>query len=482
MSKHCVVVGAGIGGLSAAIHARLHGWNVTVLEQHPSSGGKARQIETQGYRFDPGPSIVILTHLYDEVFRRTGKEPGAYLKFKRLDPWTRVYFADQPPIDLPADYNECLEVICGIAPEDFDSIKKLLVNLELAAPLAEQGIFQKPVQNPLQMIQPSLAKFARLLPVRKPYKQVVDEFIKSPLLRAFFYGFPSYGGQSYRTASPGSFLIPFYMMRHGVYWPVGGIGAIPNAFESLARDLGVEFRFNQKVKGVELSGSRITAVRTEQDEAVPCDAVISNQDRFTFGSLIGRDSKERPSFSYFTVSMGIRRKMSKLSHHTLLIPEQFEPGFEQLYSERTFPKNPILYLNETSSVDPSVAPKGGSNVFAVVTSPACEDHLEWASLESDAAERVLSQLQRFDIDFDPSSVEVMRVQTPQTFAQRDGNYRGSLYGLSEEHRLWGFMPHRCSDEKIANLYYAGGSVQPGAGMPMVTLSGKFAADLMQSRS
>ncbi len=175
--------------------------------------------------------------------------------------------------------------------------------------------------------------------------------------------------------------------------------------------------------------------------------------------------------------VGLKKKLPELRHHTLLIPKDFEPGFEELYTQRKFPSRPIVYLNETTAMEPESAPDGCTNLFAVITAPAREDHLDW---ERDADAHRISVVQecaRHGIEIGESDVDFWRVQTPLTFEERDGNYRGSLYGPDEKERLWGMMPMRCSDEQVKNLFYCGGSVQPGAGMPMVTLSGKFAADL-----
>lgn len=474
-----VVVGAGLGGLSAAIHARLAGHSVLVLEQREAIGGKAAAIADQGFRFDPGPSIVILIDHYRAIFEAAGRKMEDILRFERLDPITRLYFEGRDMVDLPAGTAACTELVKQIAPSDHASFVALLERLEKAAPLVRDSIFRAPIDQPWHLVQGSMAKFARLISPFSPYKNYIDQHFSSPVLRAFFYGFPSYGGQSYLSASPGSLLIPHYMLSDGVYWPIGGIGAIPRALHQLAVDLGVEFRVNQRVTNLDVKNDRVRSLTLASGERVEAEAFISNRDRLAVEEMLGQLSTVKPSYSYFTVHWGLRKSVPGLKHHTLLVPSAFEPGFEQLYRERKFPDAPIVYLNETTEADPSTAPKGGGNLFAVVTSPAMEDHIDWPTFEAEAKRRVLGELTRHRLDFDPEDVIVERVQTPATFAQRDGNYRGSLYGADERHRLWGFMPMRVRDEKIKNLFYAGGSVQPGAGMPLVVLSGKFAAAQLQ---
>jgi len=191
---------------------------------------------------------------------------------------------------------------------------------------------------------------------------------------------------------------------------------------------------------------------------------------------LGRTESRAPSLSYFTLHFGIRARFPELRHHTLLVPRDFERGFEALYRERRFPEPPIVYLNDTTATDPSTAPPGATNLFVVVTSPAEESHLDWPAQTPIFRASVLALMHRFGIDIEGREVEFERVQTPSYFARVHGNYRGSLYGLDERYRIFGGMfPPANRDPKIRNLLYCGGAVQPGAGMPMVTLSGKFAA-------
>lgn len=471
-----VILGGGMGGLSAAVHCRLHGAEVTVVEKG-KIGGKAAGIERDGYRLDPGPSIVILPKIYRAVFERANRSMEDYLQFDRLDPISRVFFADDPPLDLPADRAACSGLVANLDRQDGESFRALLARLDKAAPHIEQSIFSHPYHHALQLLDPHLFAVARGFDPRLTYRQAVDRMFRSPLLRAFFYGFPSYGGQSYNSKGAGSLMIPYYMLESGVYHPKGGVAAIPSAFERLAKELGVRFFLRESVQSLTRAGKRI---RIElESHRLEADYVISNIDRLTTERMLGRAVVGRPSYSYFTVHWGLRAETPALSHHNLIIPAEFEQGFNQLYNGRSVPEAPIVYVNATSAIDPDAAPRGHSNLLAVVTVPASEAHLDWKSEGVKLKAAVVKALESVGVDLKPADLDFERIQDPCYFESEHGNYKGALYGLDEKERPFGgLFPLKCSDPEFGNLFYCGGSVQPGAGLPMTTLSGKFAADLM----
>lgn len=483
MSAQVVIIGGGQGGLSAAIHARLAGADVLLLEQHAQVGGKAAGISQDGYRLDPGPSIIILTRLYEDVFRKAGRKMADYLRFHRLDPFSRVYFEGLEPLDLPAGREACLETLAEFAPQDAAALKKLLGDLDAVAPHIDQSVFRRPYEKPWQLLDRHLIATATRFNVRATYKELVDEMFQSPLLRSFFYGFPSYGGQTYDSKAPGALMIPYLMIAEGVWYPEGGVATIPAAFARLARELGVEIRTGVKVVGLEHDKGRAKAVVTESGDRISSDTIISNLDRSAVRGWLGEHHDWPPSLSYFTVHWGIRRRLEGLSHHTLLVPRDFEKGFEDLYRNNRFPDPPIVYLNDTTSTDPATAPEGCTNLFAVVTAPGDHPGLAWDERALDYARSTRNVLDRFGFPFSDDEIDFQRIQSPTYFAREHGNYRGSLYGPHEKHRpMGGLFPFPNRDPDLKNLFYCGGSVQPGAGLPMVTLSGAFAASAALGKS
>ena len=475
------MIGAGLGGLSAAIYGRLEGYDVLVIEKATEAGGKAAGVTIGDYVLDPGPSIIILPRLYEAVFTAAGRKMSDYLRFKPLKTISRVFFGSDAPIDLPANAEQCLQLLNDINPNDAKALRGLLEKIAKVEPLLDKTVYDHPYFRKSQLIDVNLLRFGMGFNPLKTYKELVDPLFESPLVRAFFYGFPSYGGQTYSAKSPGAFLIPYYMLTDGVYFPEGGVRAIPTAFRRLAEELGVVFRFGETVSGVEGEGSRMKAVILASGERIEADGFVSNVDRFTFAGYRSEAVVGEPSFSYFTVHRGICREFPQLDHHNLFIPSNFTKGFEELYKEGKFPTEPIVYVNSTGNLDPEAAPQGASNVFAVVTSPAKVKEIDWAKSQQDYSERVDRVLANAGVTWDREEVDFIRIQTPEYFESAHGSYRGSLYGLDDAHRLWGMFPASTQDDRWENLAYCGGSVQPGAGLPMVTLSGKFAVGLIKCR-
>lgn len=458
-----------MGGLSAAIYARLRGWDVLVIEQHDRPGGKAAGIETEGFWLDPGPSIIILTEIYDQVFRDAGRRPSDYLTFHRLDTLSRVMIEGGATIDLPSNADDCVRLLNDLAPSDVPAFRSMMERLDRVAEGVEDAVFRRPILTVRDFARPGLMRFGLQFNPFLSYRKMIDGWFQSPLLRAFFYGFPSYSGQTYDDAAPGALLIPYYMLRRGVSFPNGGVRQIPQAFYRLACELGVKFRFHTRFD----SFVSDREIRLESGERLVADGVICNIDKLT--AL--KQNEPTPSMSYFTLHYGVRGEVGNLDHHNLLVPRRFQDGFDALYSNR-FPNPPIVYVNATQKLDSKAAPPGCTNLFAVVTVPAEGPEIDWASKRAEYRAYVKQRLEVHGLHWSDKDVVFERVQDPPYFQAQHGNYRGSLYGPIQRQRAFGLFPLANWDPQHPRRAFCGGSVQPGAGLPMVTLSGKFAVDCL----
>lgn len=476
---HLTVIGGGLGGLSAAVHARLAGFEVDLFEQHSQLGGKAAPIAIAGFRLDPGPSIIILPYIYREIFRQAGRNLDDYVALSRLDPISRVGFGAEDWWDIDADLSQAVERMAERWPRDAKSLNALMLQLDGIAAAVEGSVFAGPIEQWQQLARSEFLRMGLALNPFRNYKQWIDLRFESPLLRSFFYGFPSYSGQTYHGRSIAGLMIPYYMFRTGVWYPQGGIGALIGAFRGLAEELGARLHTGSKVTGARAEGRRIRALEMEGHGPVEVDCLAVNLDASTFRFWLGKAKPKRSSYSYFTLHWGLPRTLPEVLHHTLLVPKGFETGFRDLYDRRTFPQPPIVYLNNPTAIDPGCAPTGHTNLFAVVTSPGREEFgTEEHYAHAEAA--VVGILQQRGIDVTDSTF--CRRQNPTYFEHAHGNDRGSLYGPDEPERwMGGILPLPNRESDFENVAYAGGSVQPGAGLPMVALSGRFAVEALMRR-
>lgn len=466
--RTALVVGGGQAGLSAAIHLRLLGLDVSLIEQRNELGGKAAGFVEQGFHLDPGPSIVISPWIYADVFRRCGERINDWLPMKRLPQIFRIHREDgRPSLDLPASRQEFLDCI----PEDKQGLDRLFCQIDTVYDHLKETIFDRPFDRPWQLLDPGLVATALPFDVRLSYKALVDTYVRSPEMRALFYGFPSYSGQTFHSKAAGALMVPYLMAEEGVWFPDGGVAAIPASFAQLAKAQGVQMRQGVKAESTRLEGRMAKAVVDQNGEEHTADIIVFAMDRLTVEErLLGRTVKKTPSYSYFTLHFGLSRQFDGLAHHSLLLPDDFEAGFHDLYDGLLPPSSPVVYLNSTP------APAGCHNLFVVLTVPAIHPHFDWAEEEPRQRELALRMMERFGWPIRSDDVIFERHQSPVTFLERDGSWKGSLYGPLGAERLFGLFPLSNEDSALRNVFYAGGAVQPGAGLPMATLSGKFVAD------
>lgn len=480
--KKILIAGGGVGGLSAALNvkAKIPDAEVTIIEQH-LFGGKAAQIEQQGFKFDPGPSIIIMTEIYEELFKLHNRNIHNYIDFKKLEHSFKVYFNGKEYL-IPADRENFLKFIEKNFPDDLQSIKKILELCDNTEHKLHNGIYKEPILNLIQFLKPQYLTFGLKKAIRTPFKKFVDQNIKSPMLKALFYGFPTYSGQSYHSISPSSLYIPYYIFTKGIYYPMGGIAQIPNALIKLCKELKINL-VNAQVTKITKKDNKITSVTTtqnNQEQTFKCDYLVSNIDKLIFGSkFLNRDiSKYKPSYSYYTLHLGINKKLQNVQLHNQFIPTNFDEAYKQIFDNKKMPEKPLIYLNVPSAIDPSIAPPNNESLFFVVSTPAIEPTIDWEHYKQTAIDFILNNVKQYGIDIKKKEIITSRIQTPLYFEEQHNNYKGSLYGADEKFNFLHMFPDKNTDTQYKNLFYCGGSVQPGAGLPMVMLSGKFAADLV----
>ena len=485
-----VVIGAGIGGLSAAIRLATAGRRVVMLEQNAAVGGKMSEIVQDGFRWDTGPSVITMRHVFEELFAAAGRRLDDYLTLRPVDPLTRYFFPDGARIDATRDLARMAEQIAAIDERD---VEGYLDFLEYAARLhritGPVFIYNQP-PTPRSFLGVAPADMVRVDPWLT-MDQAIRRRVRSPQMRQLLGRFATYVGASPYQAPATLSVIAHVELTGGVWYPADGIYQIAAAMERLAHELGVEIRTHTPVAEIGVERGRATAVMTTAGERIDAAAVIANVDVTTvYERLLPRTigasrradlRRLETSCSGFVMLLGIEGEHHQLAHHNILFTRDYRAEFDAIFRRGLPPDAPTVYVAITSKSDASHAPSGHENWFVLVNAPALGPAFDWTTQGDGYRDKVLEMLARFGLDV-RARIRSQVILTPQEIQQMTGAWRGALYGISSNQALNAFRrPHnRCAD--VRGLYFAGGTTHPGGGVPMVTLSGKVAAELVLADS
>ncbi len=475
-----LIIGAGIGGLSAAIHLAAAGQRVKILEKNAQVGGKMGEIVADGFRWDTGPSVITMRHVFEALFTTAGRRLEDYLTLTRVDPLTRYFYPDGTVLNIHPNIHETLAEIQKIAPEDVKGYQQFLAYAaRLHRITGPVFIYDQP---------PTWRSFLKVSPLdalrvdgQRTMQKAIEGFVKSPHLRQLLGRFATYVGASPYLAPATLNVIADVELTGGVWYPTGGIYAIARALKKLAEELGVEICEQTPVDKIEVQDGTVQGVVLANGDFLPAQAVIANVDVSTVYEkllppeaaspkrnrrLLNRES----SCSGFVMLLGVIGTSPQLAHHNIFFSNDYPREFEEIFRLGVPPSAPTVYVSITSKTDPQDAPSSYENWFVLVNVPPLGTR--WNT--PDYQEVVFSQLASFGVK--PMSC-TKKILTPADLEHLTGARHGALYGASSNNRWAAFLrPHNRAPD-IRGLYFAGGTTHPGGGVPMVTLSGKVAAKL-----
>lgn len=484
---HVVVIGAGLGGLSAAIHLATAGVRVTLLEQNSTIGGKMNIHTAAGFTWDTGPSIITMRHVFEALFARAGRRLEDYVTLQPVEPFTRYFFRNGSQLDATSDLPRMIEQIGAIEERDIEGYLHFLAYAarvhRITGPVF---IYDEP---------PTPASFLRVWPheylragVLQTLHQRIRRHVRSAQMQQLLGRFATYVGASPYAAPATLSVIAHVELAGGVWYPRGGIYRLAEGMVGLAKELGVDVQTGRPVQKIETSQGRVCAVVTQAGERFQADAVVANVDVTTVyekllphgapvAQRLKRLKQQALSCSGFVLLLGVEGSHPELLHHNILFCQDYRREFADIFQQGIPPRDPTIYINITSKTDPEHAPAGAENWFVLVNAPPVGQHFDWSSQAHFYQDRVLTTMTHFGLDIRPK-IRYTKILTPLDIAQQSGAWRGALYGLSSNNRFNVLRrPHnRCPD--VAGLYFAGGTTHPGGGTPLVTLSGQVAAHLL----
>jgi phytoene desaturase len=478
-----VVIGAGVGGLSAAIHLAAAGERVVVFEQNAQVGGKMGEICESGYRWDTGPSLITMRDVFEDLFHYAGKKLEDYIHLQPIKPLGRFFYSNGPILDVTHDVPSMFEQIRQIAPNDISGYSAFLSYVSrLYQIVGPVFIFNEP---------PSLNTMLRVSPWEalrfdgfRSMSEAIRSFVHSVEIRQLLERFATYvGSNPFRTPATLN-VIAHVELNQGVWYPRTGIFAIARAMKALAQELGIEIYTKTRVDRIVIKDGHVVGVQLIDGEKIPASAVVANLDvALVHRNLLASESwsaalakkieRAERSCSAFVMLLGVNKEHTELAHHNTFFSSDYAREFRDIFERGIPPQDPTIYVSISSKSDPQDAPAGSENWFVQVNVPALNQHWDWSLRAEDYADLILRNLAARGFDIQRNFI-IRELITPQDIADRTGAWRGALYGASSNNRWAAFRRIHNRSGKVKGLYFAGGTTHPGGGVPMAALSGRIA--------
>lgn len=488
MSKS-LVIGAGIAGIATALRLRASGHEVEVFEANDYPGGKLHAFRLGDYRFDAGPSLFTMPELVTELFELFGERPSEHFEYHQKESVCNYFWEDGTTFNVPADGEEFISAAAEKFGVKENRLRKYLRNAKEKYNLTAHIFLEKSLHKASTYLsKDTLTSMLKMwkLDTNTSLNRVNEKaFGKQPHLVQLFNRYATYNGSSpYRTPGIMS-MIPHLEMHLGTYFPKGGMHRISMSLYELATRQGVRFHFSKKVEKILTKNGLAVGIQTTDGKHF-ADLTVSNMDIFsTYKKLLPderhpeRTLKQERSSSAIIFYWGIRQKFPQLDLHNILFAEDYRTEFEHIFDRKSLHCDNTVYINITSKESPEDAPRGSENWFVMINAPG--DHgQDWESMVAEARRNIITKVNRLlgtDLE---SLIEEEDVLTPPLIESRTSSYRGALYGAASNSKFAAFLRHPNFSNRIKNLYFVGGSVHPGGGIPLCLLSAKIAGDIIEN--
>lgn len=481
-----VVIGAGFGGLAAAIRMAVKGWQVTVLERLDAPGGRAYVHRQDGFTFDAGPTIVTAPFMLEELWALAGRRFSDEVELRPLNPYYRIRFDDGTWFDYSGDADHMKREVARFCPSDLPGYERFLAE---AADCYRRG-FEQLGSIPYDTIGDLIKASPQLLRMRgwRSIFKMVSGHLKDPKLRVVMSFHPLFIGGNPLSVTCIYSLINILERRFGVHWAMGGTGKIIEAMARLLQSLGGTLRCQAEVRRIEIEpgqkkAGRATGVTLASGETLPAEAVVSNADTmWTYKHLVApcwrrhwterRIENGRYSMSLFVWHFGTNRRYEDVPHHQLLLGPRYEGLLTDIFKRQKLADDFSLYLHRPTATDPSLAPAGCDAFYVLSPVPHLGSGTDWKAIGESYRQRLQQALEATVLPGLGQHVVTSRVTTPEYYRDSLLAYHGAAFGLEPLllQSAW-FRPHNRSED-VEGLYMVGAGTHPGAGIPGVLMSAK----------
>jgi len=479
-TDHVVVVGAGLAGLSAALRLAGAGRKVTVVERESVPGGRNGLLNKSGYAFDTGPSVLTMPDLIADALACVGEDIKDWLDLVPLSPLYRAFYADGSQLDVHADTNRMQEEIAKtISQEEAIGYGKYVDFVTKLYKYEMNDFIDRNIDSPLNLLTPNLARLIALGGFRRLAPKV-NQYLKDPRTQKVYSFQAMYAGVSPQQALAIYAVIAYMDSVNGVFFPKGGMHAVPRALAGAAEKHGVTFKYNTTVTGIEKNNGRATAVLTEGGERIPCDVVVLNPDLpVAWRDLLGKEPLSIKRLNYspscVTLLVGSNKSYDRLAHHNIHFGESWNGVFDELIKKKTLMTDPSILVTVPSKDDPSLAPAGKSSYYVLFPTPNLSADIDWKKIGPKYRDEMIKALEDRGYDGFGDSIEVEQMTTPLDW-QAQGMERGAPFASAHTFFQTGPFRPRNIAAGFENIVFAGSGTQPGVGVPMVLISGRLAAE------
>jgi phytoene desaturase len=479
-TDHVLIVGAGLGGLSAALRLAGAGRKVTILERELVPGGRNGLLNKSGYAFDTGPSVLTMPSLISDALACVGENLEDWLELQPLSPLYRAFYADGSQLDVHANTAEMEnEIASVIGPDEAAGYRRYVDFVTKLYKYEMKDFIDRNIDSPLNLLTPNLARLIALGGFRRLAPKV-SQFLKDPRTQRVYSFQAMYAGVSPQQALAIYAVIAYMDSVNGVFFPKGGMHAVPRALAGAAQKHGVEIRYGTKVTGIEKRDSRARAVITESGERIECDVLILNPDLpVAWRDLLGRTPSSIKRLNYspscVTLLIGSNRSYDHLAHHNIHFGHSWDGVFDELINKKQLMSDPSILVTVPSKDDPSLAPAGKSSYYVLFPTPNLDADIDWKKISRSYRDQMLRTMhERGYTDF-VDSIEVEHMTTPLEW-EAMGLERGAPFASAHTFFQTGpFRPKNLA-KGFENVVFTGSGTQPGVGVPMVLISGRLAAE------
>ena len=479
-TDHVVVVGAGLAGLSAALRLAGAGRKVTVVERETVPGGRNGLLNKGGFAFDTGPSVLTMPDLIADALACVGEDIKDWLDLIPLKPLYRAFYDDGSQLDVHADTNQMKEEIAkSISNEEAAGYGRYVEFVTKLYKYEMNDFIDRNIDSPFNLLTPNLARLIALGGFRRLAPKV-NQFLKDPRTQKVYSFQAMYAGVSPQQALAIYAVIAYMDSVNGVFFPKGGMHAVPRALAGAAQKHGVTFKYNTTVTSVEKQNGRATAVITENGERITCDVVVLNPDLpVAWRDLLGKQplsvKRLKYSPSCATLLIGSNKSYNHLAHHNIHFGKSWDGVFDELIKKKTLMSDPSILVTVPSKDDPSLAPAGKTSYYVLFPTPNLSADIDWKKIGPKYRDEMIKALEDRGYNGFGDGIEVEHLTTPLDW-QDQGMAQGAPFASAHTFFQTGPFRPRNLAKGYENVVFAGSGTQPGVGVPMVLISGRLAAE------